>query len=117
MAANDGRFDDAERFFKIVLNDNQDSASAWSNLGNVHLSLGRPKDATKEFTKAIALAPEVELFHTSWWTLYPRSVSTSNRCLSHDNLTSSKEGSLNATFLDSNEIDWLPSQGASPNKR
>ena len=59
MAANDGRFDDAERFFKIVLNDNQESASAWSNLGNVHLSLGRPKDATREFTKAIALAPQV----------------------------------------------------------
>ena len=59
MAANDGRFDDAERFFQIVLNDNQESASAWSNLGNVHLSLGRPNDATREFTRAIALAPQV----------------------------------------------------------
>lgn len=71
MAANDGRFDDAERFFQIVLNDNQDSASAWSNLGNVHLSLGRPKDATKEFTKAIALAPQVSHFSpfaTKLWT-------------------------------------------------
>lgn len=61
MAANDGRFDDAERFFQIVLNDNHDSASAWSNLGNVHLSLGRPKDASQEFSKAIALAPQVQL--------------------------------------------------------
>lgn len=60
MAANDGRFDDAERFFKIVLNDNQESASAWSNLGNVHLSLGRPTEASKEFSKAIALAPQVK---------------------------------------------------------
>ena len=59
MAANDGRFDDAERFFKIVLNDDQDSASAWSNLGNVHLSQGRPQDASQEFSKAIALAPQV----------------------------------------------------------
>lgn len=59
MAANDGRFDDAERFFQIVLNNNQDSASAWSNLGNVHLSLGRPEDASKDFSKAISLAPQV----------------------------------------------------------
>lgn len=60
MAANDGRFQDAERFFQIVLNEDQGSASAWSNIGNVHLSLGRPQEAIKEFTQAIALAPEVE---------------------------------------------------------
>jgi tetratricopeptide (TPR) repeat protein len=59
MAANDGRFQDAERFFQIVLNEDQGSASAWSNLGNVHLSLGRPQEAVKEFNQAIALAPEV----------------------------------------------------------
>ena len=59
MAANDGRFEEAERFFQIVLKEDQQSASAWSNIGNVHLSLGRPQDAIKEFTQAIALAPEV----------------------------------------------------------
>ncbi len=59
MAANEGRFQDAERFFQIVLREDEGSASAWSNMGNVHLSLGRPQEAIKEFTQAIALAPEV----------------------------------------------------------
>ena len=61
MAANAGRFADAERFFQIVLKDDQGSASAWSNLGNVHLSLGRPQEAIEELTKAVTLAPQVVL--------------------------------------------------------
>ena len=73
MAANDGRFDDAERFFQIVLKADQESASAWSNLGNVHLSLGRPQDATQEFSKAIALAPEVNFAckASARWSSHP----------------------------------------------
>lgn len=59
MAANEGHFEEAERFFQIVLNDDKESASAWSNLGNVHLSLGRPQEADNDFTTAIGLAPEV----------------------------------------------------------
>ena len=69
MAANDGRFDDAERFFQIVLKENTDSASAWSNLGNVHLSLNRPADASQEFSKAIALAPQAGTSPSSTWLL------------------------------------------------
>ena len=59
MAANQGHFAEAERFFQIVLNDDKESASAWSNLGNVHLSLGRPQEADNDFSTAISLAPEV----------------------------------------------------------
>ena len=59
MAANEGKFTEAESYFKIVLKSDEESASAWSNLGNVHLSLGRAKDAAAEFTKAISLAPDV----------------------------------------------------------
>ena len=61
MAANAGRFADAERFFQIVLKSDEGSASAWSNLGNVHLSLDRPQEAIEELTKAVALAPQVDL--------------------------------------------------------
>lgn len=59
MAANEGRFEDAERFFQIELKEDPDSASAWSNVGNVHLSLDRPHEAIADFTKAITLAPDV----------------------------------------------------------
>ncbi|KAK9810839.1 hypothetical protein WJX73_000709 [Symbiochloris irregularis] len=57
-AANEKRFGDAERFFNIVLSKDHDSASAWSNLGNVHLSLGRTTQALKDFSNAIELASD-----------------------------------------------------------
>ena len=43
MAANEGRFEEAERFFSIYLREEPASASGWSNLGNVHLSQARPQ--------------------------------------------------------------------------
>lgn len=64
-AANEKRFGDAERFFNIVLSKDRDSASAWSNLGNVHLSLGKPTQALGDFSKAIELASDVSGFHAS----------------------------------------------------
>lgn len=64
IAANEGRFMDAETFFRIFLKSDSESASAWSNLGNVHLSLGRANDAVEEFSKAISLAPDVSTTNT-----------------------------------------------------
>ena len=63
MAADKGRFDEAERFFQIVLQQDSNSASAWSNLGNVHLSQGRAEDAVRDFSRAVALAPQVWRLH------------------------------------------------------
>ena len=57
-AANEKRFGDAERFFNIVLSKDHNSASAWSNLGNVHLSLGKAAQALTDFSNAIELASE-----------------------------------------------------------
>ena len=59
LAATEHRWDDAEKQFRIVLEQEPDSASAWSNLGNVHLSKGRPHEAYRDFTEAIRLAPTV----------------------------------------------------------
>lgn len=59
LAATEHRWDDAEKQFRIVLEHEPDSASAWSNLGNVHLSKGRPQEAYRDFTEAIRLAPTV----------------------------------------------------------
>ncbi|GAB4821919.1 hypothetical protein N2152v2_008965 [Parachlorella kessleri] len=65
LAATQGRFQEAERFFNIYLQEDPASASAWSNLGNVHLSqasgdrdAGRTSLAVSDYTKAIELAPE-----------------------------------------------------------
>ena len=58
-AATEGRFGEAETLFKVYLNGDPDSASAWSNLGNVHLSTGRAALALEDFDHAISLAPEV----------------------------------------------------------
>ena len=58
-AATQQRWEDAERFFQIVLQQEPDSASAYSNLGNVHLSEGRPELAVSDFSRAIAIAPTV----------------------------------------------------------
>ena len=64
LAATEHRWDDAEKQFRIVLEQEPDSASAWSNLGNVHLSKGRPQEAYRDFTEAIRLAPTVsQLMH------------------------------------------------------
>ncbi len=42
-----------------MLKDEPDSASAYSNMGNVHLSQRRPEQAVADFSRAIQLAPEV----------------------------------------------------------
>ncbi|DBA96166.1 hypothetical protein WJX77_001862 [Trebouxia sp. C0004] len=57
LAATQHRWDDAEKQFRIVLDEEPDSASAWSNLGNVHLSKGRPNEAFRDFSEAVRLAP------------------------------------------------------------
>lgn len=59
VAANEERWAEAERFFAIVIQQ-EGGASAWSNLGNVHLSQGRPEVALDDFTHAISLAPQVQ---------------------------------------------------------
>ena len=58
-AATQERWEDAERFFQIVLQQEPNSASAYSNLGNVHLSEGLAELAARDFTRAIDLAPDV----------------------------------------------------------
>ena len=60
-AATEGRFGEAETLFKVYLNGDPSSASAWSNLGNVHLSTGRAALALENFDHAISLAPDVSL--------------------------------------------------------
>ena len=59
QAANERRFNDAERFFKIVLSEDRNSASAWSNIGNVHLSQGKATEALQDFSNAVDLASDV----------------------------------------------------------
>lgn len=60
-AATEGRFGEAETLFKVFLVGDPNSASAWSNLGNVHLSTGRAALALEDFDHAISLAPDVSL--------------------------------------------------------
>lgn len=62
-AANDGNLDAAERFFQAYILEEPDSASGFSNLGNVHLQMGRTKLALENFTKAIELAPNAPVPH------------------------------------------------------
>lgn len=58
-AANEGRLDAAEKFFKAYLaQEDPSSASGFSNLGNVHLQQGKTQLALEDFTKAVDLAPE-----------------------------------------------------------
>ena len=59
QAATEQRWEEAERFFQIVLKEEPGSASAYSNMGNVHLSQRRPEQAVADFSRAIQLAPEV----------------------------------------------------------
>lgn len=59
-AATEGRLEEAERFFQIYLvQEDPQSASAYSNLGNVHQQQGRPALAVEDYTRAVELAPEV----------------------------------------------------------
>lgn len=63
-AANEGRLDAAERFFQTYLaQEDPQSASAYSNLGNVHLQQGNPQQALSDFTRAIELAPDAPVPH------------------------------------------------------
>lgn len=63
-AANAGRFEAAERFFQTyIAQEDPNSASAYSNLGNVHLQQGRTDVAVQDFSKAIQLAPEAPVPH------------------------------------------------------
>lgn len=57
-AATEGRLGEAERFFQIYLVEDPGSASAYSNLGNVHQQQGRPELAVEDYSKAVQLAPE-----------------------------------------------------------
>jgi len=56
-AATQGRLEAAERLFNVYLLEEPASASATSNLGNVHLQQGLPALAEADFTRAIELAP------------------------------------------------------------
>ena len=81
-AATQQRWEDAERFFQIVLQQEPDSASAYSNLGNVHLSEGLPEQAARDFSRAIELAPDVSM--PSWVcniTAYSLGGASSSVCL------------------------------------
>lgn len=55
--ATNGDFVTAEKLFDDLISDNPESASLWSNRGNVRMSLGRYADAIPDFSKAIELAP------------------------------------------------------------
>ncbi|KAI3435885.1 hypothetical protein D9Q98_001943 [Chlorella vulgaris] len=56
-AANEGRLEDAERFFQIYLLQNPDSASVYSNLGNVHGQQQDYQQAVQDYDNAVRLAP------------------------------------------------------------
>jgi tetratricopeptide (TPR) repeat protein len=58
-AANEGRLEDAERFFQIYLLQNPDSASVYSNLGNVHGQQQNYQQAVRDYDNAVRLAPTV----------------------------------------------------------
>ena len=71
VAANEGRLDAAERFFQMYLaQEDQSSASAHSNLGNVHLQMGRTQQALEDFTKSIELAPTAAVPHLNRSIVY-----------------------------------------------
>jgi tetratricopeptide (TPR) repeat protein len=63
-AANAGRLEAAERFFQTyIAQEDPNSASAYSNLGNVHLQQGRTQVAVQDFSQAIQFAPEAPVPH------------------------------------------------------
>lgn len=57
-AANERKWEAAERFFKIYLQETPEelSASGWSNLGNVELQLGKVGLAVEAYDKAVELS-------------------------------------------------------------
>jgi len=57
-AANERRWVAAERFFQMYLNDTPEelSASGYSNLGNVHLQMGKVDEAVQDYAKAVDLS-------------------------------------------------------------
>ncbi|PRW60068.1 tetratricopeptide repeat [Chlorella sorokiniana] len=58
-AAVEGRLEDAERLFQVyLLNEDPQSASAHSNLGNVHQQQGKPELAVQDYSRAVELAPQ-----------------------------------------------------------
>jgi len=60
-AATQGQLSRAEKIFLSMLEEDSsslNSASTWSNLGNVHMSMGRTADAAQDYSRAIALAPD-----------------------------------------------------------
>jgi tetratricopeptide (TPR) repeat protein len=59
-AANEGRLDAAERFFKAyIAQEDPQSASAYSNLGNVHLQQGRYDVHRHSFLPSVSTAAEI----------------------------------------------------------
>ncbi|KAG2501266.1 hypothetical protein HYH03_001072 [Edaphochlamys debaryana] len=56
-AATSGDYATAEEVFSRLLVADPTQASVWSNLGNVHMSLGRPQQAFEDYTHAVELAP------------------------------------------------------------
>lgn len=61
-AANDRNWDAAERFFLTYLKqEDPNSASGYSNLGNVHLQQGKAEQAINDYNRALELAPGVSV--------------------------------------------------------
>ena len=59
QAANSRNWEAAERFFKAYLNqEDPTSASGYSNLGNVHLQMGKTSLAVEDYDKAVTFAPD-----------------------------------------------------------
>ena len=94
-AATEGRWADAERLFQVVLAEEPELASVWSNIGNVHLEQGRLEDALRDYTRAVELAPKVcgHLVSSHRSTTFIRSpeplqapVPYVNRALAHESL-------------------------------
>ncbi|GFR42536.1 hypothetical protein Agub_g3442, partial [Astrephomene gubernaculifera] len=56
-AATNGDFAVAETVFARMLSEDPSLASVWSNLGNVHMSQGRPEQALQDYSRAVQLAP------------------------------------------------------------
>lgn len=72
-AATEGRWADAERLFQVVLAEEPNLGSVWSNLGNVHLEQGRLELALRDYTRAVELAPKAPVPYV-------------NRALAHESL-------------------------------